>query len=368
MSQPPLIQLKDVSKFYGKHCALDNVSLEIHAQDFFSLLGGSGSGKTSLLRVLGGFVQPDSGHVLIDGIDVTKLPPYERPVNMMFQSYALFPHMTVKQNILFGLKQDKLSKTLMVQRLEEVLHLTNMEAYIDRKPHQLSGGQQQRVALARALAKHPKVLLLDEPLSALDKQLRERMQFELVDIQEKTGITFVMVTHDQAEAMTMSNRVAVMNSGFIEQVGAPTEIYEYPNNMFTARFMGHVNSFQCTLRQASEVETIFESEEVNCHFWLTRQVDVAAEQMVWCAVRPEKIIVSKFAPEGMRDMPSNNCIFGSVEDIAYLGGVSTYHVRLPGGGLIKAMDFNIERQADCPTWGDQVYLTWEPQNIMVLTS
>lgn len=365
---PPIIRIENVTKVFEDHIAVDHVSLEIYPGEFFSLLGGSGSGKTTLLRMIAGFELPTSGKIFIDGIDMSHIPPYARPVNMMFQSYALFPHMTVESNIAFGLKQDKLPKAAIKQRVEEVLELVQMSALAKRKPHQLSGGQRQRVALARCLAKRPKVLLLDEPLSALDKKLREKMQFELVDIQEKLGMTFVTVTHDQAEAMTMSTRIAIMNNGTLEQVGPPTQIYEFPNNRFTANFIGSTNMVEGKIIENSSGSALIESSDPNILFKVDHGLEGDIDHDVWVAVRPEKVDISLAPPPDYDHKNPVNCVQGVVSQIAYLGGVSTYHVLLPNGAVWRATDFNVERKSDNPTWDDRVYLYWEPKTIMVLTS
>lgn len=365
---PPVIRIDNVSKIFEDHLAVDQVSLEIYPNEFFSLLGGSGSGKTTLLRMLAGFETPTSGKIFIDGIDMSHIPPYARPVNMMFQSYALFPHMTVESNIAFGLKQDKLPKSAIMHRVEEVLELVQMSDFAKRKPHELSGGQRQRVALARALAKRPKVILLDEPLSALDKKLRDKMQFELVDIQEKLGMTFVVVTHDQAEAMTMSSRIAIMNKGTLEQVGTPSQIYEFPSNRFAANFIGTTNLFEAVLVENESGHALMEPTEHNALFYVNHQVEGEVGQDLWVAVRPEKVEISKTPPECYDPQRPVNCMQGTVNQIAYLGGLSTFHVKLANGTIVKATDFNIERKNDNPTWDDTVFLTWDPNNIMVLNS
>lgn len=371
MDAPPIIRIENVSKVFDDHIVVDQVSLEIYPGEFFSLLGGSGSGKTTLLRMIAGFEKPTKGKIFIDGVEVSEIPPYARPVNMMFQSYALFPHMTVENNIAFGLKQDKLPREQIKKRVAEVLALVQMESLGKRKPHQLSGGQRQRVALARCLAKRPKVLLLDEPLSALDKKLRDKMQFELVDIQEKLGMTFVTVTHDQAEAMTMSTRLAIMNDGALEQVGTPNQVYEFPNNRFAANFIGSTNMFEGILAENEKDHALIKIMDKgceNCVFFVDHGVESQIDEDIWVAVRPEKVEISKTPPDNYNPERPVNCLKGIVSQIAYLGGLSTYHVTLAGGHVIKATDFNIERKADNPTWDDTVYLTWEPNNIMVLTS
>lgn len=361
-----MIEIRNVTKVFDKHTAVDDVSLNIDNREFFSLLGSSGSGKTTLLRMLAGFETPTSGQILFDGVDMTHVPPFARPVNMMFQSYALFPNMNVEQNIAFGLKQDHLSRSVINKRVDEMLELVELNSLNKRKIHQLSGGQRQRVALARCLAKRPKVLMLDEPLSALDKKLREQMQFQLVDIQEETGITFVMVTHDQSEAMTMSTRIAVMNNGYIEQVGTPNEVYEFPQNKFTADFIGTTNLFSAVVSKSEANHTYFQSPDSDCQFKIERPIEAPQGQALFLAVRPEKLQIQKTNGKIITD--KTNLFTGVVEDIAYLGGLSTYHVRLADGKIIKATDFNIERDADHPTWEDEVLLKFDDANLMVLLS
>ncbi len=365
----PLVSIRNlVKQFDDGHTAVDELSLDIYPKEFFSLLGGSGSGKSTLLRMLAGFEAPTQGKIFLDGVDMTNVPAYKRPVNMMFQSYALFPHMTVWQNIAFGLKQDKMKKADIQARTEEVLKLVEMSRFAKRKPHQLSGGQRQRIALARCLAKKPKLILLDEPLSALDKNLREQMQFELVDIQEKTGGTFIMVTHDQEEAMTMSTRIAIMNDGCLEQVGTANEIYEFPQSQFVTKFIGTSTIFEGYIESTSMGKSIIKSNQAKTEFQVNRNLDAVKGQQVWVALRPEKIMISKQPPENYDEETAVNCLKGKVGDIAYLGGLSTYHVRLPYGLIAKATDFNVERKSDHPTWEDTVYLTWEDHNAMVLYS
>lgn len=366
--QKPLIELRNVSKFFGDQTAVDQINLEIYPGEFFSLLGSSGCGKSTLLRLLAGFELPSEGQIFIDGHDITDLPPYARPLNMMFQSYALFPHMTVEQNIAFGLKQDKMNKHDVGERVGQMLELVELTQYRHRKPDQLSGGQRQRVALARCLAKRPKVLLLDEPLSALDKNLREQMQFQLVDIQEALGTSFLMVTHDQAEAMTMSTRIGMMHQGRLVQTGTPTEIYEFPVTRFSAKFMGQVNLFECSLLSEKRGRNLLVSEDADCTFAVSRKIDATREHKIGLGLRPEKMIIDKVPPEDYDEDKPVNCIKGIVNDIAYLGGLSTYHVRLPSDMIVKVTDFNVERRADHPTWEDTVYISWEAENAMVLLS
>ena len=316
--QTPYVRIEKVTKTFGDFVAVDEVSLSIYRNEFFALLGGSGSGKTTLLRMLAGFEQPTEGKIFIDGVDMAGIPPYERPVNMMFQSYALFPHMTVEQNVAFGLKQDGVAKAEIRDRVEEMLGMVQLSAFGKRRPHQLSGGQRQRVALARSLVKRPKLLLLDEPLGALDKKLRERTQFELVNIQEKLGVTFIVVTHDQEEAMTMSSRIAVMNHGVIAQVGTPTEIYEYPHNRFVAEFIGSINMFDGRVVETDGDQVIVASEEAGCELLIAHATPAPAGSPVSVAIRPEKIALSK---DPVADGDGRNRTTGIVREIAYLGDV-----------------------------------------------
>jgi putrescine transport system ATP-binding protein len=358
----PYIRLKGVTKRFGNFPAVNDVSLDIHRGEFFSLLGPSGCGKTTLLRMLAGFESPSEGAIEIDGVDMAAVPPYERPVNMMFQSYALFPHMSVAGNIGFGLKQDRVPRAQIAQRVEEMLALVQLAGFADRKPHQLSGGQKQRVALARALVKRPKLLLLDEPLGALDKRLRERTQFELINIQEKLGITFVIVTHDQEEAMTMSSRMAVMNAGRIDQVATPGEVYEFPNSRYVAEFIGDVNLFEGRIEEATSSGARIAAADAGAIF-VDRAVEAPVGATVWLALRPEKVIVTKEPPA-----VAHNALAGEVFDIAYLGNLSVYHVRLANGREVTATAANRERLVERPiTWGDRVWLSWAPSAGVVLT-
>ncbi|MGL5408637.1 MAG: ABC transporter ATP-binding protein, partial [Shewanella sp.] len=294
-----LLKIERVSKLFDDVRAVDDVSLTINKGEIFALLGGSGSGKSTLLRMLAGFEKPTSGRIYLEGEDITDLPPYERPINMMFQSYALFPHMTVAQNIAFGLKQDKLPKAEIEQRVQEMLKLVHMEQYAKRKPHQLSGGQRQRVALARSLAKRPKLLLLDEPMGALDKKLRTQMQLEVVEILERVGVTCVMVTHDQEEAMTMAGRISIMCDGWIAQTGSPMDIYESPNSRMIAEFIGSVNLFSGEIEVDEVDHVIIKPSNLPQSFYVGYGVTTNVEDKhVWLAVRPEKTIISREQPEG----------------------------------------------------------------------
>jgi putrescine transport system ATP-binding protein len=359
----PYIQIESISKNFGAVQAVKNVSLSIYKGELFSLLGGSGCGKTTLLRLLGGFETPTSGRILIDGVDVTNWPPYRRPVNMMFQSYALFPHMSVYQNIAFGLRQEPLRKSEINQRVQEVLELVQMSAYAHRKPHELSGGQRQRVALARSLVKQPKLLLLDEPLAALDKKLREQTQFELVNIQERVGITFIVVTHDQEEAMTMSSRMAVMEEGCIRQLGVPHDVYEYPNSRFVAGFIGSVNIFEGLVVEDEPDHVLVESHEAGCFLYITDTATLPVGSQVAVAIRPEKVMISTTPVTG-----NHNTCKGIVKEIAYLGDLSIYHVRLESGKMVQAALPNLLRLSDRDVkWDDEVYLYWRAENGVMLT-
>jgi len=359
----PYIHLEGVSKEFSGSLAVDNVTLSIYQGEFFSLLGPSGCGKTTLLRMLGGFEMPSQGKIYIDGVDVTRRPAYDRPVNMMFQSYALFPHMTVEQNVAFGLKQEHTSKSEITDRVIDALKLVQMEKFGQRKPHQLSGGQCQRVALARSLIKRPKLLLLDEPLAALDKRLREQTQFELVNIQEEVGITFIMVTHDQEEAMTMSTRLGVMDHGRLRQIGTPNEIYEYPNSEYVADFIGTINKFEGRVIEDETDHILVDSEEAGCELYVSHSADTPVGSQVKVAIRPEKLMISTTSPEHKR-----NATKGIVKDIGYLGDVSIYHVELESGKIVLATQPNLVRLAERPvTWDDEVYLFWRAENSIVLT-
>ncbi|MFK0571300.1 polyamine ABC transporter ATP-binding protein [Endozoicomonas sp.] len=359
-----LVRIDQVTKKFDDIIAVDNVSLNIRKGEIFALLGGSGSGKSTLLRMLAGFETPSEGNIYLDGQNITHLPPYLRPINMMFQSYALFPHMTVEQNVAFGLKQDRLAKDLIVERVQVMLKLVHMEKYAHRKPHQLSGGQRQRVALARSLAKRPKLLLLDEPMGALDKKLRSRMQLEVVDIIEEVGVTCIMVTHDQEEAMTMAERIGIMDAGWIIQVGSPIDIYENPNSRMTAEFIGSVNMFEGEIIEEEAGYVIIQSPQIHQPIYIGHGITAPLEdRKVWIAVRPEKTMVTREQPEG-----NYNWSHGEVHDIAYLGGHSVYYIRLPSGMMVQSNMANVIRTADNPTWGDKVFISWDDDSGVVLNS
>ncbi|WP_419469449.1 ABC transporter ATP-binding protein [Candidatus Hydrogenosomobacter endosymbioticus] len=362
-TEKPFIQFQSVSKEFGSVSAVRNVSLDIYKGEFFSLLGESGCGKTTMLRLLAGFEKPSSGHIYIDDIDVTKTEPYDLPVNIMFQFYALFPHMSVRDNVAFGLRQARLGRKFIKERVEEMLDLVNMSDFADRRPYQLSGGQRQRVALARALARQPKVLLLDEPLAALDKNLREKTQFELVNIQEKVETTFIMVTHDQEEAMTMSTRIGIMDKGKIKQVGTPGEVYEYPNSLFVAKFIGIVNIFDGIVTSEEQEYVVVKSPHIETDLAVAYSSAAPVGAHVSVVIRPEKILIST----EIKNLP-NNFAIGIVKDIAYLGDVSLYYVQLRSGKIVIATQPNLFRLAERPvTWDDKVVLYWQTENSIILT-
>ncbi len=363
-SAVPLIQIREVSKAFGSFTAVNSVSLDIYEREFFALLGPSGCGKTTLMRMLAGFETPSAGSISIAGEDLAGIPPHKRPVNMMFQSYALFPHMSVEKNIAFGLEMDRLPKGEIAARVEEMLKLVKLEEFAKRKPHQLSGGQRQRVALARSIAKRPKVLLLDEPLGALDKKLREETQFELLDLQMTLGMTFVIVTHDQDEAMTMADRIAVMDKGQFVQISPPAELYEHPQTKYVADFIGDINLLEGRVTKNERGRITLDSDVTGGVIDVHADSSAGAGDKAWFALRPEKAAISLLPPND----PHTNCAHGTVWDIGYVGDISVYHVRLDQGGTMRASIANTSRVVERPiTWEDKVYLTWTPDSGVVLT-
>ncbi|HJR23057.1 MAG TPA: ABC transporter ATP-binding protein [Dongiaceae bacterium] len=360
----PYIRIENVTKKFGEFVAVSNVSLNVYRGELFSLLGGSGCGKTTLLRMLAGFETPTSGKIYIDGVDMAGIPPYDRPTNMMFQSYALFPHMTVEQNVAFGLKQDKYPDSEIKQRVGQMLEMVQLSPFSKRKPHQLSGGQRQRVALARSLVKQPKLLLLDEPLGALDKKLREATQFELMNIQDRLGITFIVVTHDQEEAMTLSTRIGVMNAGQIVQIGTPQEIYEYPQNKFVADFIGSVNLFEGQIVEDEPGHVLIRSDEAGGDIYIDHGISSAPGAKAWVAIRPEKIQLTR------QDLKEpHNCVKGVVKGIAYMGNLSIYLVQLDSGKQIKVTMQNQVRASEFMIdWDDRVSVTWHANSPVALLS
>ncbi len=358
------VQVLGVTKDFDNFRAVDNATFNIRKGEIFALLGASGCGKSTLLRVLAGFETPTSGRILLDGQDIGNLPPYRRPINMMFQSYALFPHMSVEKNIAFGLKQDRIPKAEIADRVAQLLKLVRMTEYARRKPHQLSGGQQQRVALARSLAKGPKLLLLDEPMGALDKKLRGQMQLEVVDIIERLGVTCVMVTHDQDEAMTMANRIAVMEKGVIRQIGQPDDIYEQPACRFTAEFIGSVNIFDGRITEDFPDYVVIQADALATPIYVGHGITGFEDMTCAVAIRPEKMSLSKSEPD-----QEYNKARGVIQDIAYFGSHSAYYVRLPSGFVVRTILLNAERWAgERFTWNDEVWVSWGENSGVVLTS
>ncbi len=360
----PFIKIRNVTKKFGEFTAVDNIDLDIYKGELFSLLGGSGCGKTTLLRMLAGFEPPSSGTIYIDGVDMTDVPPYDRPINMMFQSYALFPHMTVEQNVAYGLKRDKIPKDEITRRVDEILSMVELSDFIKRKPHQLSGGQRQRVALARALVKRPKVLLLDEPLGALDKRLREQTQFELINIQDQLGVTFVVVTHDQEEAMTLSTRMAMMDAGKFQQIGTPTEVYEYPESRLVANFIGSANMFEGRVSQSGPDHVVVTSKELGVEFNTEHTNSIIEGTKVWIAVRPEKITLSKTPLD-----VTTNQLKGVVVDIGYHGKTSTYRIRISNDQIIEVSVPSQKRpkgDRQSIDWDEEIYMNWDQSNAVVL--
>ncbi len=361
----PFIELRGVGKRFGDFVAVDAVDLAIYRGELFSILGASGCGKTTLLRMMAGFETPTTGSVIIDGSDVTRLPPYRRPVNMMFQSYALFPHMSVHENIAYGLKKERVPAPEIRDRVAAMLELVKLADFAARRPAQLSGGQRQRVALARALVKQPKVLLLDEPLAALDRKLREHTQFELANIQDELGITFVVVTHDQEEAMMLSTRIAVMDAGRLRQVDTPKRVYEYPRSRFVADFIGNINIFDGRVAGVRDGRVLIESADSGTTMTAEVSQDSATPEAgtgVAVAIRPEKIFIGKEAPADGRQV-----LRGVVWDFGYFGNLSLYQVRLPTGKVVLVSAQNRQRSAERPIdWEDEVYLSWDTASAIVL--
>jgi len=359
------LQLEGVSKRFGEFLAVNNVSLAVERGEIFCLLGASGCGKTTLLRMLAGFETPTSGRIFIDGQDMAGVPPYKRPVNMMFQSYALFPHMSVEQNVGYGLRRLPLGKTERLQRVGEALEMVQLGGLGSRKPHQLSGGQRQRVALARALIRRPKVLLLDEPLSALDKKLREQTQFELMDLQHQVGITFVVVTHDQEEAMALATRIAVMNRGQVVQVGTPGEIYEFPRSRFVADFVGTTNLFEGTVSSCAPGLISVHCSETGGELFVDDTGSFAPGQRVWVALRPEKVRLAKQPVNGARV----NQLRGTVWELGYLGNHSIYQIKTTSGKIVTVYTQNERRSAEAAIdWSDEVFVSWGADAAVLLQS
>lgn len=358
------VRIVNVVKQFGDTTAVRQVNLSVGKGELFALLGSSGCGKSTLLRMLAGLETVTSGRILIDGEDLAQMPPYKRPVNMMFQSYALFPHMTVEANVAYGLKQEGVPRAELKERVRDALELVQMSRYASRKPHQLSGGQQQRVALARSLVKRPKLLLLDEPMSALDKQIRQRTQIELVNILDKVGVTCIMVTHDQEEAMTMANRIAVMSEGEIVQIGAPREVYEYPNSRFSAEFIGSTNLFEGKVVEDEPDYVYIESPDLPCRMHVSHGITGPLGMAVTVSVRPERIALTRKPAEG-----AYNWAHGVVANVAYMGGYSLYHIRLDSGKTVIANATSLAlSEIDTPEWNDEIYVRWSASAGVVLTS
>jgi putrescine transport system ATP-binding protein len=359
----PLLRIESLRKRFGAFAAVDQLSLDIYQGEFFALLGPSGCGKTTLLRLIAGFEQPEAGRILLDGVDLAQVPPYRRPVNMMFQSYALFPHLNVEANVAFGLKQEGLAKPQIAERVADMLALVKLENLGRRKPHELSGGQRQRVALARCLVKRPRVLLLDEPMAALDKKLRGETQFELMELQRRLGLTFIIVTHDQSEAMTVADRIAVMDRGRLMQVAPPAEIYERPNSRWVADFIGEVNLFEG--RVGGDGLSV-EGTALG-RLRVAAKIDAEPQATVWVAVRPEKMRITRAEPAPDRQ-DAESCVAATVADVGYLGDLSIYKLRTDAGVLIKAVIANTGRSGDDAIgWDDKVWLSFPPQAAIVLT-
>ncbi|MDZ7823604.1 MAG: ABC transporter ATP-binding protein [Ahrensia sp.] len=355
-SAKPYIAFENVTKTFGDFVAVRNLTLHIYEREFYSLLGPSGCGKSTLLRMLAGFEKPTSGEIYLDGQPLSGVPPYKRPVNMMFQSYALFPHMSVAENVAFGLKQAGVNKAETSERVSAMLKLVKLESFANRKPHQLSGGQRQRVALARSVVLRPKLLLLDEPLGALDKKLREETQFELMDLQQDLGLTFMIVTHDQEEAMTMSDRIAVMDQGTVIQTGTPAEIYEAPNSRYVADFIGSVNTLEGVVTSNKAGTVLLQGKD-----GFVLEVDAGdsalqKDKTAWFAVRPEKIKISRKKPAG-----NTNAVQGETWDIAYMGDMTVFNIKLESGAVLQASQLNALRKTDDPIgYDEKVWVSFAP--------
>ncbi|MBC7153549.1 MAG: polyamine ABC transporter ATP-binding protein [Rhodobacteraceae bacterium] len=363
-AENPFVRIHRVTKKFGDFIAVHDVSIDIYKGELFCLLGGSGCGKSTLLRMLAGFEEPSGGRIEIDGQDMAGFAPYDRPTNMMFQSYALFPHMSVERNVAYGLLREGVSRAEARDRTAEMLKMVQLERFAGRKPHQLSGGQRQRVALARSLVKRPKLLLLDEPLGALDKKLREETQFELIRIQESLGVTFIIVTHDQEEAMTLASRIGVMNDGEIVQVGEPVEIYEYPKSRFVADFVGSVNILEGRVTEDEANFIRLGCPDIGAEIHVGHGFSCTLNQTLWYAIRPEKIRLTRERPEGR-----HNNAKGVVEEVAYLGNLSIYRVRLDSGRVIRATKANLSRHEDgAITWDDPVWVSWDDTAGVVLSA
>ncbi len=358
------VRVADVVKIFGDTVAVQSVSLSVRRQEIFALLGSSGCGKSTLLRMLAGFEEPTSGRIYLDNEDITALPPYRRPVNMMFQSYALFPHMTVESNVAFGLKQEGVPANEIHERVFEALDLVQMAGYSRRKPQQLSGGQQQRVALARSLVKRPKLLLLDEPMSALDKQIRQKTQIELTRILEQVGVTCIMVTHDQEEAMTMADRLAVMSEGQIVQCGTPQDVYTFPNCRFVAGFIGSTNFFDGVISVDEPDHVLIESDQLARPLYVNHGVSEPLGMSVHVSIRPENIRVQREQPE-----LDYNWAHGMVNHVAWMGSYVRYQIRLDSGLVVEAsVPALMLAQADAPGLDEEVYVCWANGAATVLPS
>lgn len=360
----PLVEFREVTKRFGDVTAVDGLSLSLYPREFFALLGASGCGKTTLMRMLAGFERPDEGSILLDGVDITPVPPHLRPVNMMFQSYALFPHLSVADNIGYGLKREGRGKAEIAARVEEMLALVKLEGLGKRRPDQLSGGQRQRVALARSLAKRPKILLLDEPMAALDRKLREATQFELMDLQSELGTTFMVVTHDQDEAMTMADRMAVMHRGRLAQIGPPDVIYEAPSSRYVAEFVGDINLIEGEVTAVDGELVTVESAQLGTLVLDEEVSRPAIGDRIAIGIRPEKLSLSHDAPA-----QAVNRVRGEIWDIGYLGDVTMIQVMVGGEGsqLLKVALANRTRRLERPfAWEDEVWLSWEIEAGLVL--